>query len=168
MSQSLRSRYDRYFLGYYIMCEVRPEGENLSCYWNKTESVSLWNCPYDPWLTSKAYLSAVTVTDISKSSAYKMAAKINNWHGYGTNIRHCRPLYTVIDPVFVCVCQDKKNIGKRWWGFEMQWHRLDHMQTICTLLQIDNHTNTSSLNLYRPDALPDAQPTASKHRRHAQ
>jgi len=35
------------------------------------------------------------------------------------------------------------------------------MQTICTSLQTDNHTNTSSLNFYRPDALPDAQPTVS-------
>ena len=33
------------------------------------------------------------------------------------------------------------------------------MQTICTSLQTDNHTNTSSLNFYRPDALPDAKPT---------
>ena len=32
----------------------------------------------------------------------------------------------------------------------------------CTLLQTDNHTNTSSLNFYRPDALPDAQPILSK------
>jgi len=39
-----------------------------------------------------------------------------------------------------------------------QWHQLDHMQTICPLLQTDNHTDTSSLNFYRPDALPDAQP----------
>jgi len=43
------------------------------------------------------------------------------------------------------------------------WHHLDHMQTICTSLHIHNHTNTSSLNFYRPDALPDAQPTVSKH-----
>jgi len=35
----------------------------------------------------------------------------------------------------------------------MQWHQLDHMQTICTLLQTDNHINTSSLILYRLDAL---------------
>jgi len=42
-------------------------------------------------------------------------------------------------------------------GFGMQWHQLDHMQTICTSLQMDNHINTSSLNFYRPDALPDAQ-----------
>jgi len=37
------------------------------------------------------------------------------------------------------------------------------MQTICTSLQTDNHSNTSSLNFYRPDALPDAQLTVSKH-----
>ena len=37
-----------------------------------------------------------------------------------------------------------------------------HMQTICTSLQTDNHINTSSLNFYRLDALPDAQPTVSK------
>ena len=43
------------------------------------------------------------------------------------------------------------------------WHQLHHMQTICTSLQTDNHTNPSSLNFYRPDALLDAQPTASKH-----
>ena len=46
---------------------------------------------------------------------------------------------------------------------EWQWHQLDHMQTICILLQTDNHTNTSSLYFYRPDAIPDAQPTVSKH-----
>jgi len=34
------------------------------------------------------------------------------------------------------------------------WHQLDHMQVICTLLQIDNYTSTSSLNFYGPDALP--------------
>jgi len=45
----------------------------------------------------------------------------------------------------------------------MQWHQLGHMQTTCTSLQTDNHTNTLSVNFYRPDALPDAQPTASKH-----
>jgi len=37
--------------------------------------------------------------------------------------------------------------------FGYQWHQLEHMQTICTSLQTDNHTNTSSLNSYRSDAL---------------
>ena len=45
-----------------------------------------------------------------------------------------------------------------------QWHQLDHMQTICMLFQTDNHINTSSLNFYRPDALPDAQRTVLEHR----
>jgi len=40
------------------------------------------------------------------------------------------------------------------------------MQTICTSLQTDNHIKASSANFYRPDALPDAQPTVSKHWRH--
>jgi len=44
-----------------------------------------------------------------------------------------------------------------------QWHQPDHTQTICTSLQTDNHTSTSSLNFYTPNALPDARQTASKH-----
>ena len=46
---------------------------------------------------------------------------------------------------------------------EWQWHQLGHMQ-VCTLLQTDNHTSTLTTHVfYRPDALPAAQPTASKH-----
>ena len=35
-----------------------------------------------------------------------------------------------------------------------QWHQLDHMQIICTLLQTDDHVSTLPLSFYRPDALP--------------
>jgi len=45
---------------------------------------------------------------------------------------------------------------------EWQWHQLGHMQ-ICTSLQTNNHTSTPPLSFYRSDALPAAQPTASKH-----
>jgi len=47
---------------------------------------------------------------------------------------------------------------------EWQWHQLGHMQ-VCTLFQTDNnHTSTLTTHVfYRPDALPAAQPTASKH-----
>jgi len=48
---------------------------------------------------------------------------------------------------------------------EWQWHQLDDMHIICISLQTDNHASTSSLSFYRPDALPAAQPTASKHGR---
>jgi len=43
-----------------------------------------------------------------------------------------------------------------------QWHQLDHMQINCTSLQTNNHSSTSPLHFYRPDALPAAQPTMSK------
>jgi len=45
---------------------------------------------------------------------------------------------------------------------EWQRHQLGHMQ-VCTSLQTDNHASTSLLSFYRPDALPDTQPTASRH-----
>jgi len=39
----------------------------------------------------------------------------------------------------------------------MQWHQLDDMQTIYTLLQTDNHINTSSLKFYRPQSTEGIQ-----------
>ena len=45
---------------------------------------------------------------------------------------------------------------------EWQWHQLGHMQ-VCTLLQADIHASTPLVSFYRPDALPDTQPTVSKY-----
>ena len=45
---------------------------------------------------------------------------------------------------------------------EWQCNQLGHMQ-VCTLLQTDNHAITHHSVFYRSDALPAAQPTASKH-----
>jgi len=50
------------------------------------------------------------------------------------------------------------NEARNYWVWGWQWHHLDYMQTICISLQTDNHTNTSSVNFYRPDAFSDAQP----------
>jgi len=44
-----------------------------------------------------------------------------------------------------------------------QWHQLDHMQTICSMLQADNHTNNLSLNFLQVRCSSDTQPTVSKH-----
>ena len=44
---------------------------------------------------------------------------------------------------------------------EWQWHQLGHMQ-VCISLQITTPAPHCSV-FYRPDALPAAQPTASKH-----
>ena len=43
-----------------------------------------------------------------------------------------------------------------------EWHQLDHMQTICTSLQTDNHTSTSSLIFTDWKLFL----TPNKHRRH--
>jgi len=45
---------------------------------------------------------------------------------------------------------------------EWQWHQLGHMQ-VYTSQQTDYHASTHHSVFYRPDALPAAQPTASKH-----
>jgi len=42
-------------------------------------------------------------------------------------------------------------------GFWMQCHQLVHMQIICTSLQTDKQTNTSSLNFYRLEALKNLE-----------
>jgi len=58
---------------------------------------------------------------------------------------------------------------------EMQWHQLDHMQIICiSLQQVNKLTNDDCCMFmqqpwnsifYKPDAVPDVQPTVSKHLR---
>ena len=52
--------------------------------------------------------------------------------------------------------------GKRCWGFVVAVASAGPYANNL-LLAPDNHTNTSSLNFYRPDAFPDAQPTVTKH-----
>jgi len=58
------------FCGYKTISCVELNGEDLSCYSNKSEPVSLRNyrCMIaDLPFTNEAYLSAVTVTNISQS-----------------------------------------------------------------------------------------------------
>jgi len=44
-----------------------------------------------------------------------------------------------------------------------QWHQLDHMQIICTSLQTESTPVPHHSVFYRPDAIPVAKPTVSKH-----
>jgi len=55
--------------------------------------------------------------------------------------------------------------GKRWWDFGMA---VATAGPYANNLHLTPDINTSSLNVYRPDALPDAQPTVSKHWRQKQ
>jgi len=55
---------------------VELKGEDLWSYSRKIElAVGLRKCPYDHSLTSKAYLSVITVTSIYSRFTHKMAAK---------------------------------------------------------------------------------------------
>ena len=52
----------------------------------KIESVGLRKCPCDHWLTNKAYLSAITVTNIAQSFYLQDGGK-------NQPARHCHPVY---------------------------------------------------------------------------
>jgi len=55
------------FCGYNAIQFVELNGEDLSRYSNRIESVSLRKCPYDHRLTNGAFSSAITVTNISQT-----------------------------------------------------------------------------------------------------
>jgi len=86
---------------------------------NNIESVSLRKCLYDNWVT-KAYLSAITVTNISQSFFIQDGGR--NQLAYGTKLRHCRHMYiifnlrTALTPLwwFVCCCQNFSEHSKQW------------------------------------------------------
>ena len=60
-----------------------------------------------------------------------------------------------VKPIWILLTQETVSGSGISWAIIMQ---------VCTSLQTDNHTSTSLLSFfYRPDALPAAQPTASKH-----
>ena len=68
-------------------------------------------------------------------------------------VSHCQNGKTFLD------CNEARDGGVLWW----HCHQTGHIQTVCTLLQTDNHASTSSLSFYGPDALFDAHPTVSRH-----
>jgi len=55
-SQNLRSGYNRHFWGYNLTQRVELMGEDVPCYSNKIQSVSLRKCPRDHQPVYKAYI----------------------------------------------------------------------------------------------------------------
>ena len=64
----------------------------MSCYLNKIQSIGLRKYPYEHQLANKAYLSDITVANISESFTHKTAAK-TSWHRYESKLRHCHSMY---------------------------------------------------------------------------
>ena len=85
-----------------------------------------------------------------------------HWH----RDTHTHPFYGLLE--FGVIRMNWYQKGKTTLDFteardsELQWHQLGHMQ-ICTLPQTNNHASTPRPVFYSPDALPAAQPIASKH-----
>ena len=85
----------------------------------------------------------------------------NHWHTTHTHARLTAPFPGL--PRWAGTRKGKTNLDfTEASDSEWQWHQLGHIQ-VCTLLQTDNHASTPPLCFYRLDALPAAQPTASKH-----
>jgi len=103
-SPSLWSRYDRHFVGI-TRYSVGLNGEYLSRYSNKAESGSLRKCPYDDWLTSKEYLSAITVTNIYQSFYLQDYGK-NKLASIWNKITSLSPYELIISLVHHRLCLD--------------------------------------------------------------
>ena len=148
------------FCGYNTPQYVQFNVEDLSCYSNKIESLSLIKRPYDHWHTNKACLSAITVTDISKSFTRKMAAKIN-WHRCETKLRHCHLMYSR----YVCGRPwDRRRPGvgralaERRWGQRARWHR---SHTVCGSHLVPAPSPGRTLRLLRASAADVAAAAAA-------
>jgi len=73
---------------------VELRGEDLSYYLYRIQSVGtvdLWKCACVHY-ANKAYLSDITVANISESITHKMVAR-TSWHRYKSKLHHCHPMY---------------------------------------------------------------------------
>jgi len=92
----------------------------------------------------------------------------SNWHSTHWTF-YCRPhaysdiladtCWTATFPEQPCKpASERLDQSGFWWSKRWQWHQLDHMQIICTLLQTDSHASTPHHSIfYKPE------PTVSKH-----
>ena len=141
MGKSLMSR----FLTHGVVLLSLNSQRSLVCMFNKNSLFCTYSFTQHLWATQSSSIH----------------------HDIGTTYTHIR--ITALCPETTHVSRYQK--GKTNLDFteardsQWQWHQLGHMQ-VCTSLQTDNHVSTPSLSFYRPDALPAAQPTVSKHWRH--
>jgi len=168
-SQGLWSRYDRHLWEYHDKC-VMLNGEDLSCNSNKIESVrpTLRKCPYDKILTSKAYLSAITVTNISKifylqdGGENQLALIWNKITSLSPSHTHTHPFNGPLSRTTRVSQHLKSKTNLDFTAArdsEWQWHQLGHMQ-VCTSLQTDNHASTPTLSFLQAGC-PSCRPTSS-------
>jgi len=89
------------------------------------------------WCRKKGHKTVVVMTDTRLTASFP-------WQPGSASTRKPKPISILLK---------REMIG---W----KQHQMHHMKIICTSRQTNNHSSTSSLRL---NALPDAQPTVSKH-----
>ena len=112
---------------------------------------------YDSAILSRSEFSNISISDASKTSQIYFRVPLKYKHKYQVHT-HIR-LATQVS----WYEKGKTNVDfTEARDSEWQWHQLGSIQ-VCTSLQTDNRASTSPLSFYRPDAVPAAQTTASKH-----
>ena len=123
-------------------------------------SVLLWNnCSGTATGLFVSISQVIGCEDHLRNDLYCVEWGIKLYSSQPAKLLHCTHL-TVFFSSTTCVSQYQKsktsldlNEARDYGVSGWQQHQLDHIQKICTSLQTDNHTNTSSFNFYRPDAL---------------
>jgi len=93
-SQNVWSRYDRHFVGIGPITWHDVWSSKAKFYGVihiKLNQLVSENVHTITGLPISVYLSAITVTSIFQNVTHKMAAE-TSWHGYGTKLRHRRPM----------------------------------------------------------------------------
>ena len=106
----------------------------------------------------------VIKNNVNKKTEYKSEFWVNVWRQPEMDCDGSLPVPGGAKLTGVSQCQKgKTNLDfTEARNSEWQWHYLGHMQ-VCTSLQTDTTPAPHHSVFYRPDALPAAQPTASKH-----
>jgi len=158
-------------------CQRSPSSSKRGC----TENVSLWSVnsvTSASWWSNLTDDSKGTVIKNLSSSVSVHSSKLVNQHIYVCNVcmythTHTYNCFTALLYMSGTTRVSRYQKGKtrkvktnldlleqdsEW---KWQWHLLGYMQ-VCTSSQTTTPTSHHSI-FYRPDALPAAQPTASKH-----
>ena len=98
-----------------------------------------------------------TLNHVSFVPLYFRLSTFSDLYWVCLSVFSCTVLFVSISQVIGCEDRLRNDLYCVGWGVKL------YSNQPCSLLQTDNRTNISSLCFYRLDALPDAQPTVSKH-----
>jgi len=141
--------------------------------WRPTSSVKALKAkdvnrkPVGKRLCLDACMNADTFTHVHTDRQHKNIMLVLGGYGIITpvNMAFAGNVNSVAQLFKCCIfCINFSQLSQEMMGVGMQWHQLDHMQTICTCSR-QTTTPTPHHLIFTGRMLLDAQPTVSKHRR---